>query len=198
MGIFLRAYHLDEVYTEYDDVGVVSLHKSISSKEKEIKLYEDSILSIDVSVKAAGLKENLLDSVLYPIYMGYTWTYPAVQYLVYPLIIDEKDVYFSKLTKARGVSSFFSIISLFLLTSILYLLNNNKIDKNILIPLGLLSFSYNSILYAHHASPYSFTVTILLFSLLCFIFYHKKKISITSFFIIHVFLVISNYLILIF
>jgi len=197
MGIFLRVYHLDEIYTEYDDVGVVSLHKSISSKEKEIKLYEDNILGINMTIKAEGLKETLLDSILYPVYMGYTWTYPATQYLLYPFLIDEKDEYFSKITKSRSISSFFSIVSLFLLTYILFLLNNKKIDKNILIPVSVLAFSYNSVLYAHHASPYSLTVTVFLLSLLCFISYHKNKISITNFFIIHAFLVISNYLILI-
>ena len=197
LGIFLRLYNLDKIYTEYDDVGVISLHKSLASDQREVHLYKDDILKLDVVVASKGLKDNLLDTAWYPVYLGYSWTYPVGQYLLYPLIISEKDSYLQKIKKSRLVSAVFSILSLFLLLYILYLLNDNKIDKNILLPVSLLAVSYNSILYAHHASPYSLTVTTFLISLICYIFYYKNKINTTFFFVFHALLVIFNYLILI-
>lgn len=197
VGVFIRFYNLEKVYTEYDDIGVVSLHKSLASNERAVHLYKDGILGIDVTVNSKGLKENLLDSVWYPVYLGYTWTYPAGQYIIDSLVVSEKDSSSDKILKSRAISATFSALSIFILLYILYLLNDSKIDTNLLMPMALLSVSYNSVLYAHHASPYSLTVSVLLISLLLYIFYYKNKITETQFFVLQAMLLVFNYLVLI-
>ena len=195
-GFYLRFYKLAEVYTEYDDVGVVSLHKSLSNAHKKISLLNNSVLDIKINVKSKGLKENLLDSIWYVPYIGFAWTYPIGQYMIHPLLIDEGDSYYKKLWCSRMVSSLVSCLSLLLFLYLLYFMNGRRLDEMVLIPLALLNFSFNGILYAHHASPYSMTVLTLLISIILFTRYFEKRLSITFFFIFNAILIIFNYLIL--
>jgi len=195
-GIFLRFYNIEEVYTEYDDVGVVALHHSLSSDDRQVVKYDDGILKANIKVSSEGLKDGLLDSFWYPVYLGHTWTYPIGQYLFYPLVIDESDSYLEKIRKSRYFSAFFSSISLPLLLYLLFIVNGRTFSVHMLFPIAILAFSYNSVLYAHHSSPYSVTVTTLILSLIWFVHHLRGRINPMIFYFLHGVLFLFNYLIL--
>lgn len=194
IGVFLRFYNISEIYTEYDDIGVVSLHKGQASEIKEVTLLSNSILDLDIKVKQEGIKNNLLDSALFPFYIGHAWTYPIGQYIAYPLLINENDSYDEKLTKGRSVSAFFSTISIILLAYLLYLVNKKKWSWLFLLPISILAFSFNSVLYAHHMSPYSVSATCIIISLIFFVKLLNNEISTTRFFFVLSILTIFSYL----
>ena len=195
-GIFLRFYNIEEVYTEYDDVGVVALHHSLFSDDRQVVKYDDGILKANIKVSSQGLKEGLLDSFWYPVYLGHTWTYPIGQYLFYPVVINEDDSYSEKVRKSRYFSAFFSSLSLPLLLYLLFIVNGRVFSVQMLFPIAILAFSYNSVLYAHHASPYSVTVTTFILSLIWFVHHLRGRINPTNFYLLHGVLFLFNYLIL--
>ena len=152
IGSFLRVYGLNKVFTEYDDIGVVSIHKGHVGS-KTINFLEGFVdYQLEVDMESAHSIEN---SMLLPFYIGYTWTYAPAQYIFLPLLLNESDEYDVVVFKGRLISAFFSIMSILLMTYLMYLLNGKALNWIIPIVLSIPIFSANSILYAHHMSPYS-------------------------------------------
>jgi len=150
-AIFLRFNEQTNVYTEYDDVGVVAINKAhIGIKEIDINL-----LNFNITLKFN--MEQLRDienTALYPFYIASTWTYAPGQYVFSWLLNDVDDNYETTLIKGRSISAIFSILGIL---SLLYLMIkiNDRINWAIPFFLSFVIFSSNSILYAHHMSPYS-------------------------------------------
>jgi len=194
-GIFLRFYMLEDVYTEYDDVGVVSLHQAYTGQdEKNVLDYKNGLIKI--SVDGQALKEKLIDSILYPVYIGFVWTYPPGQYIFTPLLISEKDTYFSKIFKSRLLSAISSSLSLIIFAILIYLIDDMKIQLGGLTAISLMAFSNNLILYSHHASPYSTVVLGIVVSLLLYLMYFKEKINLSNLFFFHGIIFLFNYLVI--
>lgn len=151
MAIDLRIYNLSKVYTEYDDIGVLVHHKAkagIREGSYTYKLYEQ-----DITFNWETLR-NLEKSYLLPLYIAYGWTYSPGQYFLYPMILSNSDDYEMKVFKGRFVSALASITTIFVLFWIFIKLNNG-LNWAVLFPVSIFAFSQNSILYAHHMSPYS-------------------------------------------
>jgi hypothetical protein len=151
MAADLRFYNLSKVYTEYDDIGVLTLHKSKAGVRKGD--YKFELYNKTFSVNWETLR-NLEDSFLYPLFVGFAWTYSPGQYFLYPLILSDDDNYEMKVIKGRFISAFSSVATILLL--FLFFVSLNKgLSWAVLFPISILAFSQNSILYAHHMSPYS-------------------------------------------
>ena len=180
LSIFLRFAKLDKVFSEYDDIGVVALYK-LPQKKKSVTFLSNEFIDLRGTVQVQKIAGHLLDSPLFAPYMGYTWTYPPGQYLLYPLLLSEQDSPQKKIWWGRAVSAFFSTLSVILLIYFLSLLNKGKLNWAILLAVMPLAFSFNNIIYAHHMSPYSLAVTILLSSLILFHFTLSKKLSYVQF-----------------
>ena len=88
IGSFLRVYGITKVYTEYDDIGVVSIHKAHIGSKTIDPLEELISYPLQVDMESAHSIENNL---LLPFYIGYTWTYAPGQYVLLPLLLDEDD-----------------------------------------------------------------------------------------------------------
>jgi hypothetical protein len=144
-SIFFKINFLSKVYTEYDDIGVIALHKGAIG-DKQLKFSKYSF-----TIKEDFIK-NLNQSFLFPAYIAYGWTYAPGQYMLIPFLNIDKKKYEHKIITARAISAFMSIISSILLIYIcVNLLNLNKY-------LGLLifciySFSLNLNMYSNHMSP---------------------------------------------
>jgi hypothetical protein len=194
MGIFFRFYHLKNVFTEVDDVGVVTAHRAVTTDyvlKKNIGSFD-----VEIIIKKEFLL-NLLESPLFFAYLGYAWAYPPGQYIVYPLLLDESDPFYSKIVLGRAPSAILSSTSLVLFVYLLFLINNRKIDASFLIPTAIFSFSFNSVLYAHHMGPTSVTVTTLLISIILFFKLKNNIKKISSFFMWLGVLTWFNYLMII-
>lgn len=159
LGVYLRLYNLTEVYTEYDDIGVLALHKGVAdSREAEGDFW---VFKKTFSFEKETLR-NLDQSFLFPLYIAWGWTYSPGQYVVYPLMLSNDDDYDTKVFKGRFISALASIATIFLLFWLFVKLNKG-LNWAVLFPVALFTFSQNSILYAHHMSPYStygFSVTV--------------------------------------
>ena len=165
VGSFLRVYGVKEVYTEYDDIGVISIHKAhIGSKNiNPTKSLVDYPIQVDME-SVNSIENNLL----LPFYIAYTWTYAPAQYIVLPLLLDEEDTFEEAVLKGRVVSAIFSISGICLLAYLMYVINGHLLTWIIPVVISIPIFSANSILYAHHMSPYSayfFSTTLGLFLL---------------------------------
>ena len=194
-GIFLRFYGIEEVYSEYDDIGVVSLHHTyIGHDERTVLDYKNGLVKI--SVDGASLKEKLIGSILYPVYIGFVWTYPPGQYLFTPLLLGDEESYISKLFKSRLLSAIASSLSLITFAILIYLIDGKNFQLSGLTAIALLAFSNNLVLYSHHAGPYSTVVLGLVVSMLLYFFYFKGKISLKTLFFSHGLIFIFNYLII--
>ena len=152
IGSFLRVYGINKVYTEYDDIGVVSIHKGhIGSKNiNPVEGFIDYPLEVDM--ESAHSIEN---TILLPFYIAYTWTYAPAQYIFLPLLLNEDDEFDVVVFKGRIISTIFSIMALCLLSYLMYVLNGRLLTWINPIVLTIPIFSANSILYAHHMGPYS-------------------------------------------
>ena len=170
--IYLRLFNLTEVYTPYDDIAPIAAHKGIlGDQEININNYflnQNYILS-------EKFIHNIENSLLYPLYIIKTTTYPIGRYFFYPFFLDDNDNYNDKIFKNRIVSSIFSILSIFLLTLLL-----KKIDYKdnflILFIVSIFGFSTSEILLAHHGSPYSSYTFFSLFGILLLYLLYDKKI----------------------
>ena len=152
IGSCLRVYGINKVYTEYDDIGVVSIHKGhIGSKNiNPVEAFIDYPLEVDM--ESAHSIEN---TILLPFYIAYTWTYAPAQYIFLPLLLNEDDEFDVVVFKGRIISTIFSIMALCLLSYLMYVLNGRLLTWINPIVLTIPIFSANSILYAHHMGPYS-------------------------------------------
>ena len=151
-GSFLRVYGLNKVYTEYDDIGVISAHKSFIGSKTINPLQE--ILDYPITVDREFMR-SMENNALLPFYIAYIWTYAPAQYVLFPLLISEDDDFDTVVMKGRLVSVFFSIATLLLLVYLMYIVNGHVLIWTIPAVILLPIFSANSILYAHHMSPYS-------------------------------------------
>lgn len=173
-GSFLRIYGVSHVYTEYDDIGVVSIHKAHVGS-KEINLIEGLIdYPIKVDMESAHSIENNL---FLPFYIAYTWTYAPGQYVFLPLLINEDNNYEEVLVKGRLLSALFSIVGICILAYLMYMYSGYHLNWSIPIVLTIPIFSSNSILYAHHMSPYSAYFLSSALALLLIYQYALSKIS---------------------
>lgn len=196
LGSFLRVYHLEQVYSENDDIGVISVYKQWEETEKQEKtLFTHPMVKVSYRVDPDYEKRHLLDSPFFPIQVALSSTYPPGQYMLYPLLISESDSFSVKHFKARGISAGMGILGLFLFVYLLYLIEGKKVSATGLLPLCVVAFSANTILYSHHMSPY---VSLIASYALALVFFHKtltKDISITRLFLLLGILTVFNYLI---
>ena len=144
-SIFFKINFLSKVYTEYDDVGVITLHKGVVG-DKQIKFGKYSF-----TIKENVIR-NLSQNFLFPAYIAYGWTYAPGQYILFPFLNIDKKKYENKITTARTISAITSILSSILLIYIcLNLLNLNKYLS--LLIFCIYSFSLNLNMYSNHMSP---------------------------------------------
>jgi hypothetical protein len=197
IGSFLRVYGINKVYTEYDDIGVVSIHKAhIGSKTiNPLEEFISYSYPLQVDMESAHSIENNL---LLPFYIAYTWTYSPGQYVLLPLLLDEDDEFDVVLFKGRIISSIFSIMSICLLAYLMFILNGRVLTLVIPIVLTIPIFSSNSILYAHHMSPYSAYFFCTSLGLVLLYQYFISKISLRKFTLILSLLFYLSYLTLLF
>ena len=143
----LKLSYIDKIYTEYDDVGVISLYKG-SIGDKEIKILDYSF----------NLKEKTIDKLnnnfFYPLYIATGWTYAPGQYLLVPFLNLEEKKFNEKLISVRLISSIASILNSLLIFYIC--INFFGISKWLsLLIFSIFSLSFNSNIYSNHMSPYS-------------------------------------------
>ena len=193
-GCFVRFYSLRDVYEEYDDVGVIALYKSQATREaKTYPILRTSALALNVTTDA-GIMKKLLDTPFFAAYIAYGWTYPPGQYFFFPFLINERHNYHEKLVRGRAFSAAVSCVGLFLVAYLLYLLAGRRVTPALLLPVGLQAFSFNSVLYAHHMSPYSMVVASLVLELILFYAALKERIPVLLFFCVLGVLSYFNYL----
>jgi hypothetical protein len=173
LGIDLRFYNLNKVYTEYDDIGVLALHKGVvSNREGEIDFW---FFKKTFSFSKETLQE-LERTYLFPIYIAWGWTYSPGQYLIYPMMLSDNDSYDTKVFKGRFVSMVSSVLTILLLCWVFVKINNG-LNWTVLFPLAIFSFSQNSIFYAHHMGPYSMYGLSTVLGLILVYQVHENKIS---------------------
>lgn len=173
-GVFLRVYSLEDVYSEYDDVGVIALQKGFYGEDK-IDINIGPFKSVVFDLEKI---RNIENSLYYPLYMSKAWTYAPGQYMLLSFFRLESFSDPEKLYVARLMSSFSSILMICILTGFLFGSIRTIGDYwAAIIVLCLVCYSYNSILFAHHASPYSMYGLITLISGIILHAYCLKKIS---------------------
>lgn len=195
LGFFLRVYGIDKVYTEYDDIGVVSIHKAHLGEKTINPLGKVINYPIKVDMESVHSIENNL---ILPFYIGFTWTYAPGQYFILPLLLDKDDDFDEVLFKGRILSSIFSIIGIILLAYLMYSINRGVFNWVFPVALSIPIFSSNSILYAHHMSPYSayfFSMSVGLFLLYQ---YFIQKITFRKLVVVLSFLFYLSYLTILF
>ena len=195
IGSFLRIYGADKVFTEYDDIGVVSIHKGhIGSKN--INIFEGYInYPLQVDMESVYSIEN---SLLLPFYIAYTWTYAPAQYVLFPLLFDKDDKYDDIVVKGRLISAFFSIMSIVLLLYLMYIVSGRVLSWMLPIVLTIPIFSANTILYAHHMSPYSAYLFSTCLGLVLLYQYYISKITFRQIILLLAFLFYLSYLTVLF
>ena len=139
IGSFLRIYGLEKVYTEYDDIGVVSLHKGHVGT-KNIDISEGIINSMLVDMDSAHSIENTM---VLPFYIAYTWTYAPAQYVLVPLLLSDDDSFDAVVFKGRLISALFSIMSIILLAYLMYIVGSRTLTWMLPIVLTIPIFSAN-------------------------------------------------------
>lgn len=189
IGSFLRVYGLDKVYTEYDDIGVVSVHKGHIGT-KNINIFEGIINSpLLVDMESAYSIEN---SMKLPFYIAYTWTYAPAQYVILPLLLNNDDSFEEVVFKGRLISAFFSIMSIVLIAYLMYIVSGRVLTWTLPIVITIPIFSANSILYAHHMSPYSAYLFSTCLGLVLLYQYYISKITLRQIIVILAFLFICH------
>lgn len=196
-ALFLRFYKLGETFSDYDDIGVIALHK-IPSGEKSFNLFQNEYLEVSGKVDLKNFSDSMLDTPFFAPYIGKVWTYPPGQYIFYPPIMTESDTADTKIWRGRAVSAFFSFLSVLLLAYFLFLINDKKLNWGILLALLPLAFSLNNVIYSHHMSPYSLNVTTLIFSLILYHFVQERKLKNWQFSLLLGILTYFNYLVILF
>ena len=195
LGSFLRLYGLNKVYTEYDDIGVISIHKAhIGNKNIS---FSNGYIDAKFELKMENIS-SIENNFLLPFYIAYSWTYAPAQYLITPLLINNTDDFDLVVYKARLISVIFSVLSIILLAYLMYLINGNTITWIIPIVLTLPIFSANSILYAHHMSPYSAYFFSTSFCLFFLYQYYISKLSLRKLIIILSFFLYLSYMVVLF
>lgn len=190
LAVHLRTYNLTKFYTEYDDIFVLALHKG-AIEDKEISVNIGSFKK-SFTLKLETIL-NLEKSYLYPFHIAYSSTYSPGQYFFLPFFLSDKDSYDTKVFKARLLSSFASIFTLFILLYILFKLNR-QFEWSTIFVLSIFAFSQNSILYAHHMGVYSTYCLATSVGLYLTYLLIEKKISIYKAVFLNTFLLYFSYL----
>mgnify|MGYP000078829225 CR=1 FL=1 len=195
IGSFLRLYNLKVVFTEYDDVGVVSVHKGHVGVHQFNILVNEMDLSGSINMESIDFIERTF---MFPLYIAYSWTYAPGQYLFYPLILSDQDEYSDILFKGRLVSAIFSIFALFIQCFNLYLIDNKKLQWSTIVLMLIPIFSMNTILYAHHMSPYSAYMFSTSLGLLLLYLYNLNYIKLRSLVVCFSLMLYFSYLVVLF
>ena len=101
-SIFIKFAHIDKIYTEIDDIGVISLHKHYPS-DKSINIFGK-----DITIEKEKI-QNLENSILFSSYITFNWTYSPIQYLSYKIVDYENIDYKSKIIFSKLISLTISI-----------------------------------------------------------------------------------------
>lgn len=142
----LKTKFTTKIYTEYDDIGVIALHKGSVG---DIKI---SVFNKEYQVKEETIK-NLNQTLLFPLYISHGWTYSPGQYLVLPFLNLDKKNYENKIKITRYISVVTALIcSLIIFFVCINLLRINKWLS--LLVFCIFSFSLNLNIYSNHMSPY--------------------------------------------
>ena len=169
-SIYIKFYFVTDIFTEYDDIGVVTLFKGFLGI-KEINL------NFFLLKEKIFLNQNFFsdfdNSFLLPLYIFWEWTYPPLQYLFYFFFNFDIDDIKLKIFLIRLPSIIFSLLSIFCYLILLNKLNFSKITK--IVSLCFLAYSFNSNIYANHGSPYSAYIFGGFFGLLNLFNYYKRK-----------------------
>ena len=196
-GIFLRGHRLTAVLSDYDDIGVVALHKAQAPVREEFAVFDAGIVDVRLVKKDDVVVNDLLDTPFFGPYISYRWTYPPGQYLLYPLVMSESDSHQTKLLKGRIFSLGFSILALGLFTWLCFRLNDRQLDAALLLPVLVMALSINMVLYAKHMGPYSLTVAAAVGVMWLFLRVLEEKLSLGLFISLMGVLSVFNYLTLI-
>lgn len=161
-SVNIKTNFTNDIYTEYDDVGVISLHKGAVG-DKTIKVLGKSFSLSENEIR------NLNQSFLYPVYIAHGWTYAPGQYMVIPFLNIDNDKYSDKIKKVRNISIIISLFcSLIIFLTCLNLLKLNRWMS--LLIFCIFSFSLNLNIYSNHMSPYMmYTLCTSLGVLICII-----------------------------
>ena len=186
---FIKIFYLSNLIYEFDDVGPFLAHKFYPTS-KSISIFgHDFFIS-------SNFINNIEDSLLFPLYIAYNWTYAPGHYIFYIFFnISEFDSS-TKVFFIRIFSLTFSLISVVLLFN--FLLNKLKLNfESVILTCSILATSINFNLYSMHGSPYTtFFLSTLIGAILIKASLRKKNllplISINSF------LIFFNYLNVIF
>ena len=169
-SIYIKFFNITNIFSEFDDIGVITLFKGFMG-EKIINInflfFEKEIL-ID-----QNFFSNFENSILLPLYIFWDWTYSPLQYIFYRFFDISNQSLNLKLFFIRFPSAIFSLMSLVCFLIIMNKINLNKISK--LLSICLLAYSFNSNIYANHASPYSAYIFAGFFGILNLFYYSKKN-----------------------
>lgn len=171
-SIYLKFSYVTDIFTEYDDIGVITLFKGfLGSKIINLDfLFLDKKIILD-----EYFFSNFEDNFLLPVYIFWEWTYTPFQYLFYLLAnIQSQDVE-TKILIIRLPSIIFSLLSIVIFLIILNKLKYSKTTK--LISLCLLAYSFNANIYANHAAPYALYIFSGFFGLYNLLNYYKRDCS---------------------
>lgn len=154
IGGLLRFDHVDQIYDEYDDIGVIAIQKApMDSVNWDIHFGPVMSIQIDRSYL-----ENIETTILYGPFIGRVWTYAPGQYALASLFLSAELTARQRHIALRYFSGFVSVMTIVLLA--FFLIRHTTVNSKerwLVLPItALLSFSTNTILYAMHASPYSF------------------------------------------
>ncbi len=146
-SINLKTKFTTKIYTEYDDIGVIALHKGFVG-DKKIDILNKSFLIKNETIK------DLDQSLLFPFYISHGWTYAPGQYFIIPFLNLENKKYKNKILSVRIISLVSTILnSLLIFLICIKFLHLNKWLSLLLF--CIFSFSLNSNIYANHMSPYA-------------------------------------------
>jgi|APSaa5957512535_1039671.scaffolds.fasta_scaffold01492_9 hypothetical protein len=145
-SIFIKFAHIDKIYTEIDDIGVISLHKHYPS-DKSINIFGK-----DITIEKEKI-QNLENSILFSSYITFNWTYSPIQYLSYKIVDYENIDYKSKIIFSKLISLTISIFCAIYFFIFLFITMKKKLYLSIFIVFILFN-SFNFSIYSLHMSPY--------------------------------------------
>ena len=103
-SINLKTKFTTKIYTEYDDIGVIALHKGFVG-DKKIDILNKSFLIKNETIK------DLDQSLLFPFYISHGWTYAPGQYFIIPFLNLENKKYKNKILSVRIISLVSTILN---------------------------------------------------------------------------------------
>lgn len=154
VSAYLRLDQINQIYDEYDDVGVIAIQKA-QLQTVEVELNFGPIERVQFN---KGYLQNIETTIWYGAFIGHVWTYAPGQYLLSSLLLSESLSARQRHIAVRSLSAAISVLTILLL--VLFLARQcapESGERWLILPItALLAFSTNTILYAMHASPYSF------------------------------------------